>query len=237
MVHDKKPDLTFFRVFGALCYLTNDSEDLGKLQPTSDIGIFVGYAPSRKGYKIYNKRTRRIMETIHVQFDELSESMASVQLSIFSYSEFSSFEDTLRSMSGSALVLGDKEDPDGHSKKYKSRLFATHLARNIASPDAVLRTLDEPADVFTKALPREWFEFLLPLLGMKNNMANEHVPSPTTIRSNDQILLFNAWVPIGKAVTATADVPSRFTTTTETTSTLPPPPPPLQQSTVHRDIW
>nr|GEV54261.1 integrase, catalytic region, zinc finger, CCHC-type, peptidase aspartic, catalytic [Tanacetum cinerariifolium] len=37
------------KVFGALCYLTNDSEDFGKLQLTSDIGIFVGYAPSRKG--------------------------------------------------------------------------------------------------------------------------------------------------------------------------------------------
>ncbi|GKC09342.1 retrovirus-related pol polyprotein from transposon TNT 1-94 [Tanacetum coccineum] len=81
LVHDKKPDLTFFRVFGALCYPTNDSEDLGKLQPTADIGIFVGYAPSRKGYRIYNKRTRRIMETIHVQFDELTEQMAPVQLS------------------------------------------------------------------------------------------------------------------------------------------------------------
>nr|GEU82831.1 retrotransposon protein, putative, unclassified [Tanacetum cinerariifolium] len=46
----------------------------------SDTGIFVGYAPSRKGYKIYNKRTRRIMETIHVQFDELSEPMAPMQL-------------------------------------------------------------------------------------------------------------------------------------------------------------
>ncbi|GKB89437.1 integrase, catalytic region, zinc finger, CCHC-type containing protein, partial [Tanacetum coccineum] len=56
-------------------------EDLGKLQPTADIGIFVGYAPSRKGYIIYNKRTRRIMETIHVQFDELTEQMAPVQLS------------------------------------------------------------------------------------------------------------------------------------------------------------
>ncbi|GJT10020.1 retrovirus-related pol polyprotein from transposon TNT 1-94 [Tanacetum coccineum] len=56
-------------------------EDLGKLQPTADIGIFVGYAPSRKGYRIYNKRTRRIMETIHVQFDELTEQMAPVQLS------------------------------------------------------------------------------------------------------------------------------------------------------------
>ncbi|GJS89308.1 retrovirus-related pol polyprotein from transposon TNT 1-94 [Tanacetum coccineum] len=49
LVHDKKPDLTFFQVFGALCYPTNDNEDLGKIQPTSDIGIFVGYAPSRKG--------------------------------------------------------------------------------------------------------------------------------------------------------------------------------------------
>ncbi|GKD19835.1 retrovirus-related pol polyprotein from transposon TNT 1-94, partial [Tanacetum coccineum] len=67
--------------FGALCYPTNDSEDLGKLQPTDDIGIFVGYAPSRKGYRIYNKRTRRIMETIHVQFNELTEQMALVQLS------------------------------------------------------------------------------------------------------------------------------------------------------------
>ncbi|GJZ44734.1 retrovirus-related pol polyprotein from transposon TNT 1-94 [Tanacetum coccineum] len=49
LVHNKKHDLTFFWVFGALCYPTNDSEDLGKLQPTADIGIFVGYAPSRKG--------------------------------------------------------------------------------------------------------------------------------------------------------------------------------------------
>nr|GFA92224.1 integrase, catalytic region, zinc finger, CCHC-type, peptidase aspartic, catalytic [Tanacetum cinerariifolium] len=49
LVHNKKPDLTFFRVIGALCYPTNDSEDLGKLQPIADIGIFVGYAPRRKG--------------------------------------------------------------------------------------------------------------------------------------------------------------------------------------------
>ncbi|GKE29469.1 retrovirus-related pol polyprotein from transposon TNT 1-94 [Tanacetum coccineum] len=88
LVHDKKPDLTFFRVFGALWYPTNDSEDLGKLQPMVDIGIFVSYAPSRKGYRIYNKRTRRIMETIHVQFDELTEHMAPMQLSTGSAPSF-----------------------------------------------------------------------------------------------------------------------------------------------------
>ncbi|GJR32985.1 retrovirus-related pol polyprotein from transposon TNT 1-94 [Tanacetum coccineum] len=41
----------------ALCYPTNDGEDLGKLKPKTDIGIFVGYAPAKKAFLIYNKRT------------------------------------------------------------------------------------------------------------------------------------------------------------------------------------
>ncbi|GJS31211.1 retrovirus-related pol polyprotein from transposon TNT 1-94 [Tanacetum coccineum] len=81
LVHDKKPDLTFFGVFGALCYPTNDSEDLGRFQAKADIGIFVGYAHSRKGYRIYNKRTHRLMETIHVTFDEMHQTMAPVRMS------------------------------------------------------------------------------------------------------------------------------------------------------------
>ncbi|GKD91669.1 retrovirus-related pol polyprotein from transposon TNT 1-94 [Tanacetum coccineum] len=80
LVHDKNPNLTFLRVFGVMCYPTNDSEDLGKLQAKADIGIFIGYAPSRKGYRVYNKRTRRIMETIHVTFDELHQTMAPVRI-------------------------------------------------------------------------------------------------------------------------------------------------------------
>ncbi|GJS73008.1 retrovirus-related pol polyprotein from transposon TNT 1-94 [Tanacetum coccineum] len=41
LLHDRKPDLSYLYVFGALCYPTNDSEDLGKLKPKADIGIFV----------------------------------------------------------------------------------------------------------------------------------------------------------------------------------------------------
>nr|GEV82530.1 retrovirus-related Pol polyprotein from transposon TNT 1-94 [Tanacetum cinerariifolium] len=72
LLHSKLPDLSFFHVFGALCYPTNDSENLGKLQPKVDIGIFIGYAPSKKAFRIYNRRTRRIVENIHVDFDELT---------------------------------------------------------------------------------------------------------------------------------------------------------------------
>nr|GEV78371.1 hypothetical protein [Tanacetum cinerariifolium] len=80
LMHNKLPDLSFLHMFGALCYPTNDSENLGKLQPKDDIGIFIGYAPTKKAFWIYNRRTRRIVETIYVDFDELT-AMASEQSS------------------------------------------------------------------------------------------------------------------------------------------------------------
>ncbi|GJY99891.1 retrovirus-related pol polyprotein from transposon TNT 1-94 [Tanacetum coccineum] len=72
ILHDKPPDLSYLHVFGALCYPTNDSENLGKLQTKADIGIFIGYAPTKKAFWIYNRRTRRIIKTINVYFDELT---------------------------------------------------------------------------------------------------------------------------------------------------------------------
>ncbi|GJT63453.1 retrovirus-related pol polyprotein from transposon TNT 1-94 [Tanacetum coccineum] len=72
LMQDKKPDLSFFHVFGVLCYPTNDNDDLCKLDAKADIGILVGYAPAKKAFRIYNKRTWKIIETIHVTFDELT---------------------------------------------------------------------------------------------------------------------------------------------------------------------
>nr|GEX59547.1 hypothetical protein [Tanacetum cinerariifolium] len=80
LLHDKLPDLSYFPVFGALCYPTNDSENLRKLQPKANIGIFIGYAPTKKAFQIYTRCTRPIIETILVDFDELT-AMASEQSS------------------------------------------------------------------------------------------------------------------------------------------------------------
>ncbi|GKD83852.1 retrovirus-related pol polyprotein from transposon TNT 1-94 [Tanacetum coccineum] len=80
-MQDKKPDLSFFHVFGSLCYPTNEHEDLGKFDAKADIGIFVGYAHAKKAFRIYNRRTRIITETIHVTFHELT-TMASEQFSL-----------------------------------------------------------------------------------------------------------------------------------------------------------
>nr|GEU88020.1 retrotransposon protein, putative, unclassified [Tanacetum cinerariifolium] len=73
--------MTYLTFMFLVLYVTpiNDSEDLGKLKPK--IRIFVGYAPIKKAYQIYNKRTHLIIETIHVTFDELT-TMASKQFSL-----------------------------------------------------------------------------------------------------------------------------------------------------------
>ncbi|GJX54220.1 retrovirus-related pol polyprotein from transposon TNT 1-94 [Tanacetum coccineum] len=55
LLHDRKPDLSYLHVFSALCYLKNESEDLGKLKAKADVGIFVGYALAKKAYRIYNR--------------------------------------------------------------------------------------------------------------------------------------------------------------------------------------
>nr|GEX84675.1 hypothetical protein [Tanacetum cinerariifolium] len=70
-----------FFVFLVLSATQNDSEDLGKLKAKADIRLFVGYAPNRKGYRIYNKRTRQIIEMIQITFYELTGQTFPVQTS------------------------------------------------------------------------------------------------------------------------------------------------------------
>ncbi|GJZ49662.1 retrovirus-related pol polyprotein from transposon TNT 1-94 [Tanacetum coccineum] len=70
--HTRNLNVQYFHVFGSLCYPTNDHDDLGKMKPNADIGIFIGYSESSRGFSIYNRRTKKIMEMIHSKFDELT---------------------------------------------------------------------------------------------------------------------------------------------------------------------
>nr|GEW31703.1 hypothetical protein [Tanacetum cinerariifolium] len=81
LMNKRKPNIKFFRVFECRCYLLNDYWSVGKLKEKGDIGVFVGYSKESVGFRIYNKRTRKIHESVNVNFDEISE-MASKQLSL-----------------------------------------------------------------------------------------------------------------------------------------------------------
>ncbi|GJY49595.1 retrovirus-related pol polyprotein from transposon TNT 1-94 [Tanacetum coccineum] len=44
LLHGQKPNIAYFYMFGSLCYPTNDRDDLGKMKPKADIGVFIGYS-------------------------------------------------------------------------------------------------------------------------------------------------------------------------------------------------
>ncbi|GJS83285.1 hypothetical protein Tco_0749826 [Tanacetum coccineum] len=69
-----------FTSLGSLCYIVRDGENLDKMKEKGDACIFVGYSTQSKAYRVFNKRTRMIVETIHVNFDELPQ-MASDHVS------------------------------------------------------------------------------------------------------------------------------------------------------------
>nr|GFB02208.1 hypothetical protein [Tanacetum cinerariifolium] len=70
IINDRKPSVKFFHIFGSLCYIVRDGENLDKMKEKGDACIFVGYSTQSRAYRVFNKRTRVIVETIHVNFDE-----------------------------------------------------------------------------------------------------------------------------------------------------------------------
>nr|GEY70891.1 integrase, catalytic region, zinc finger, CCHC-type, peptidase aspartic, catalytic [Tanacetum cinerariifolium] len=72
LINDRKADISFLHVFEALCYPKNDREDIGKLGAKGDIGFFIGYSANSCTYRVYNRRTKKVMETKNVTVDELS---------------------------------------------------------------------------------------------------------------------------------------------------------------------
>ena len=70
----RKPNVKYFRIFGSTCFILKDRENVGKFYSRSDEGIFLGYSSTSKAYRVYNKRTMKVMETVNVVIDESSDS-------------------------------------------------------------------------------------------------------------------------------------------------------------------
>nr|GFC15813.1 hypothetical protein [Tanacetum cinerariifolium] len=73
----KVPLFFWAEAIATACFTQNRSliiphgENLDKMKEKGDECIFVGYSTQSRAYRVFNKRTRVIMESIHVNFDEL----------------------------------------------------------------------------------------------------------------------------------------------------------------------
>ncbi|GJX49690.1 retrovirus-related pol polyprotein from transposon TNT 1-94 [Tanacetum coccineum] len=71
LINGIKPYISFLHVFRTLGYPKNDREDIGKLGAKGDIGFFIGYSADSCAYGVYNRKTKKIIETMNMTFDEL----------------------------------------------------------------------------------------------------------------------------------------------------------------------
>nr|GEW03088.1 hypothetical protein [Tanacetum cinerariifolium] len=70
-------------MFGCRCYLLNDYDDVGKLKAKGDIGVFVGYSKESAAFRIYNKRTRKIHESVNIMKSSTTNVETSINDDVF----------------------------------------------------------------------------------------------------------------------------------------------------------
>ena len=66
----KKPVVKYFRIFGSDCYILRDKENLEKFDAKSDKGYFLGYSSTSRAYRVYNLRTKTVMESSNVMIND-----------------------------------------------------------------------------------------------------------------------------------------------------------------------
>ena len=113
---NKKPNISYFKVFGCKCFILNTKDNLGKFDAKADVGIFLGYSTSSKAFRVFNKRTMVVDESIRVIFYEFNKSLQ----------ERESFDDDLGlETSMGRLQIEDRrqqEENGGDPKKEESPL-------------------------------------------------------------------------------------------------------------------
>nr|GEY47898.1 hypothetical protein [Tanacetum cinerariifolium] len=151
LINKRKPNIKFFRVFGCRCYLLNDYEDVGKLKAKGDIGVFVGYSKESSAFRIYNKRTRKIHESVNVNFDEISE-MASKQFSL--EPDLSNLNETGKSsnLSVSQVDEASKKDLEDLFQDFYDRYFDSSKIMKSSTTNVETPIIEE---VFYEANPNE----------------------------------------------------------------------------------
>ena len=66
----RKPTVKYFKMFGSKCFIRKKNINLEKFEDKADEGIFLGYSTKSRGYKCYNKKLKKIVESTDVKVAE-----------------------------------------------------------------------------------------------------------------------------------------------------------------------
>ncbi|GJS75801.1 ribonuclease H-like domain-containing protein [Tanacetum coccineum] len=70
LLHGRPPSISFMRPFGCPVTILNTLDPLGKFDGKADEGFLVGYSINSKAFRVFNTRTRKVEENLHITFLE-----------------------------------------------------------------------------------------------------------------------------------------------------------------------
>ncbi|KAI3770821.1 hypothetical protein L6452_01966 [Arctium lappa] len=70
LINNRTPSIKHFHVFGCRSFVLNDGENLNKFRPKANEGIFIGYSQTSVAYRVYLKKSKTVIESVNVTFDE-----------------------------------------------------------------------------------------------------------------------------------------------------------------------
>nr|GEU47901.1 putative reverse transcriptase domain-containing protein [Tanacetum cinerariifolium] len=224
IINDMKPLIKHLYIFGCVCYITKDGKNLDKMKEKGDLCILMGYSTQSKGYHVYNKRKRMIVESIHVCFDEIKEvyetSVANDTLGLVPHRQKASDyknpdpvpQRQVVSSSADAHVLSQQEldllfgplydeffNADGRKTAFLNGPLKEEVY--VAQPDGFVDP-DHPEKVYRlrkalyglKQAPRAWYDELLKFLTSKGFTKGTIDLTLFTIRYREDILLVQIYV-------------------------------------------
>ena len=73
IIYNRISTVKYFKVFGSRCFLLKDKDDERKFEAKADGMIFIGYSSTSKAFRVYNRSTHEVRESINVTFEEKGE--------------------------------------------------------------------------------------------------------------------------------------------------------------------
>nr|GEY11798.1 hypothetical protein [Tanacetum cinerariifolium] len=157
LFNGRTPVIGFLKPFGCHVMILNTLDNLGKFEAKGDEGYFIGYSMSSKEFKVFNKRTKRVEENLHVDFLENKAiekgAVPNWLFDIDSLTNSMNYVPVVGACTHSTNFLGTKDAASQEVKKYVSSL------RYIALPnwvhDALLESTSSNAqDTCTADAPK-----------------------------------------------------------------------------------
>nr|GEZ82129.1 ribonuclease H-like domain-containing protein [Tanacetum cinerariifolium] len=155
LFNSRTPTIRFLRPFGCLVMILNTLDHLGKFDAKGDEGYFVGYSLTSKAFRIFNKRTKKVEENLHVDFleNKLIEKGAGPNwlFDIDTLTNFMNYVPVVDLGTSSTNILSTKDvasqdvKKDVSSLRYIALLNWFHEAY-METSNAIIRNSDAPDD-------------------------------------------------------------------------------------------